>query len=127
MDKNEQSSTSNNLLDAIVEGIKRKKGQEIINLDLTKLEHTSCNHYIICHGTSNTQVEAIARSVETTVVELTGESVYHTDGYRNAQWVLLDYADVMVHVFQKEYRNYYDLENLWADAKVKSYNTENNN
>ena len=117
--------SSNKLIDAIIEGVRRKKGESILDLDLAQLNNTQCNHFIICHGNSNTQVEAIARSVEETVEEITGENVWHTDGYRNAQWILLDYSDVMVHVFQKETRNYYDLESLWADAKIKTYKSDN--
>jgi ribosome-associated protein len=125
MDEIKNYKSSNNLIDAIIEGVRRKKGESILDLDLAQLSNTQCNHFIICHGNSNTQVEAIARSVEETVEEITGENVWHTDGYRNAQWILLDYSDVMVHVFQKETRNYYDLESLWADAKIKMYKSEN--
>jgi len=106
------------LLEVIIEGIHRKKGLEIINIDLHELENTECSNFIICHGNSNTHVEAIARSVEETVEELCNEKVWHRDGYSNAQWILLDYADVMVHIFQEQFRRFYDLENLWADAKI---------
>lgn len=91
-------------------------------MDLSNLDQAACNHFIICHGNSDTQVEAIARSVEKTVNETTGEKVIHADGYRNAEWILLDFVDVMVHVFQKEVRERYDLESLWADAKIKNIN-----
>lgn len=116
------SGSSELLIEGIIEGIQKLKGEEIVDLDLTKLENTECNHFIICHANSNTQVEAIARSVEQTVKETVGESVKHTDGYKNAQWILLDYTDIMVHVFQKEVRTTYDLENLWADADITEYN-----
>lgn len=121
----ENVKQSKHLIEAIVEGVRRRKGQGIIELDLTELENTECNHFIICHGTSNTQVEAIAHSIEETVEEYTGESVWHTDGYRNAEWILLDYSNIMVHIFQEEWRKHYDLEHLWFDAKVKEYNSEN--
>lgn len=125
MENIKQYSSSNHLIEAIIEGVRRRKGKEIINLDLSHLENSQCNHFIICHGASNTQVEAIARSVEETVEEITGENVWHTDGYRNAEWILLDYADIMVHVFQEECRKHYDLETLWADANFTKYNAEN--
>ena len=125
MENIKQLNLSNDLIAAIIEGVRKRKGKGIIDLDLTQLENTECNHFIICHGTSNTQVEAIARSVEETVEEFTGENVWHTDGYRNAQWILLDYSDIMVHIFQEDWRKHYDLEHLWADAKVKEYNSEN--
>lgn len=112
------------LIDAIIEGIERKKGLNITKIDLTKINHSECNYFIICHGNSTTQVDAIAHSVEDTVEELTGETSWHKDGYKNAIWILLDYADVMVHVFQHEARDFYDIENLWADAIMEEINTE---
>ena len=87
------NNTSNTLIDAIVEGVRRKKGESIVDLDMIMLENSQCDHFIICHGNSNTQVEAIARSVEETVEEYTGQNAWHADGYRNAQWILLDYSD----------------------------------
>jgi len=125
MENIKNSELSTNLIDAIVEGVRRRKGEGIIDLDLSKLDDTECNHFIICHGNSNTQVEAIARSVEETVEEIVGENVWRTDGYRNAEWILLDYSDIMVHVFQKNIRGHYDLEALWADAKMNIFNSEN--
>lgn len=125
MENIKQTDTTTDLIEAIIEGVRRKKGHGILDLDLTKINNTECNHFIICHGTSNTQVEAIARSVEETVEEITGQNVWHTDGYKNAQWILLDYADIMVHVFQEEWRKHYDLEQLWADADFITYNSEN--
>lgn len=113
------------LIDAIVEGIQRKKGLELVKIDLTKINHSECNYFIICHGNSTTQVDAIAHSVEDTVEELMDEKVWHKDGYRNSIWILLDYANIMVHVFQKESRKFYDLENLWADAKIENIKEEN--
>ena len=113
------------LVKAIVEGIQRKKGIDLIKIDLTKINHTECKYFIICHGNSNTQVDAIAHSVEETVEELINEKAWHKDGYRNSIWILLDYADIMVHVFQKESRQFYDLENLWADAPIEIIKEEN--
>lgn len=125
MEYKNDSTISINLIDAIVEGVRRRKGEGIVDLDLSGLDNTECNHFIICHGNSNTQVEAIARSVEEAVEEMVGESVWRTDGYRNAEWILLDYSDIMVHVFQKNIRGHYDIENLWADAKMNIYNSDN--
>lgn len=112
-------------IEAIIEGIKRVKGKEITIIDLNTIHHTECGYFIICHGNSNTQVDAIARSVEETTEELTGEKVWHRDGYRNAIWILLDYGDIMVHVFQKDAREFYNLESLWADAKLTKLEEEN--
>ena len=125
MNKPTKSTEVEQLINAIVEGIQRVKGIDIVKIDLTKINHTECNYFIICHGNSNTQVNAIAHSVEDTAIELANEKAWHTDGYQNATWILLDYANIMVHVFQKETRTYYDLESLWADAKIKTYKSEN--
>ncbi len=125
MNKSVIESETEQLIGAIVEGIQRKKGNDIVKIDLTKINHTECKYFIICHGNSNTQVDAIARSVEETVEELTGEKAWHVDGYRNSLWILIDYADIMVHVFQRDARDFYDLENLWADAQIERIKEEN--
>ncbi len=108
------------LVQAIVEGIKRKKGLDIIDIDLQEINNSECDHYIICHGTSNTHVDAIAHSVEETVEELQNEPVWRHDGYTQAEWILLDYSNIMVHVFQEPIRKLYDLENLWADGIINT-------
>jgi len=125
MNKPTKSTEVEQLINAIVEGIQRVKGIDIVKIDLTKINHTECNYFIICHGNSNTQVNAIAHSVEDTAIELANEKAWHTDGYQNATWILLDYANIMVHVFQKEARQFYDLENLWADAHIEYIKEEN--
>ncbi|KOH46509.1 ribosome silencing factor [Sunxiuqinia dokdonensis] len=125
MHKTPTEKNSEQLINAILEGIQRIKGMDIIKIDLTKINHSECNYFIICHGNSTTQVDAIARSVEKTVEEMVGETAWHKDGYENSIWILLDYADVMVHVFQHETRKFYDLENLWADAAIEKIQTEN--
>ncbi|MDP2335299.1 MAG: ribosome silencing factor [Bacteroidota bacterium] len=125
MDISVKQTETEQLIDAIVEGIQRKKGLNIIKIDLTKINHSECKYFIICHGNSNTQVDSIAHSVEDTVEELINEKAWHKDGYNNSIWILLDYADIMVHVFQKESRQFYDLENLWADAHIELIKDEN--
>ena len=125
MSKSVDETETEQLIDAIVEGIQRKKGIDIIKMDLTKINHSECKYFIICHGNSNTQVDAIAHSVEDTVLELINEKAWHTDGYRNSIWILLDYADIMVHIFQKDSRRFYDIENLWADAHIELIKEEN--
>ena len=106
------------LLEGILEGIRRIKGENIKLIDLNTIKHTECGYFVICHGNSTTQVNAIAHSVEETVEETTGIKVWHRDGYRNAIWILLDYGDVMVHIFQERSRQFYNLEGLWSDAKI---------
>ncbi len=110
------------LVEAIVEGIRRKKGLEIVNIDLSGEGDAACDNFIICHGNSNVHVDAIARSVEESVEELASESVWRQDGFQNAQWILLDYVNVMVHIFQEPFRRFYDLESLWGDGTI--YNIE---
>lgn len=105
------------LREKVVEGIQKKKGHDVVVLDLSQVENAVCRYFIICHGDSNIQVTAIAASIEENVKTNLKESILHREGYRNAQWILLDYGEVMVHIFQKHYREFYNLEALWADAK----------
>ncbi len=119
MKKTKIQANTEEIINAIVEGIHRRKGLDVVKINLEKINHSECKYFVVCHGTSNTQVDAIARSVEETVLEIAGEKVWHTDGYKNSLWILLDYADVMVHVFQKDARDFYDIENLWADAPIE--------
>lgn len=112
-------------IEAILEGIRRIKGKEITLIDLSTIHHTECDWFIICHGNSSTQTDSIARSVEETVEELTGIKTWHTDGYKNSIWILLDYGNIMVHVFQKSAREFYKLEELWSDASLTKIEEEN--
>ena len=107
------------VVDAAIEGVRRLKGKNISLIDLTTIHHTECGYFLITHGTSNTHAEAIARSVEETVKEMTGLKTWHKDGYRNSIWILLDYGDLMVHVFREDARKFYNLESLWADAAIE--------
>lgn len=112
-------------IEAILEGIRRIKGKEITLIDLSTIHHTECDWFIICHGNSSTQTDSIAHSVEETVEELTGIKTWHTDGYKNSIWILLDYGNIMVHVFQKSAREFYKLEELWSDASLTKIEEEN--
>lgn len=109
------------IVNAAIEGILKKKGKDPVSLDLREIENAVCKYFIICHGDSNTQVEALADSVIETVREETGEKAWHKEGLNNATWVLLDYSDVVIHIFQKEYRDFYKIEELWADAKLTQH------
>ncbi len=111
--------------EAILEGIQRVKGKDITIIDLNTIHHTECGYFIICQGTSRTQVSSIAHSVEETVKDYTDKNVWHTEGFKNSLWVLLDFGEIVVHVFQPEARNFYNLEGLWADAKITKIDTEN--
>lgn len=123
--KQQEDNNTSKLLHSIIEGIEEKKGIDIVKIDLTEIEYSECKYFVICQGNSTVQTESIAQSIEETVEKKTGEKTWHKDGYKNAIWILLDYGDVMVHVFQKEARKFYDLENLWADAKIEKIETEN--
>jgi len=114
--KKEQASKK--LVDTIVEALKELKAVDIVSVDLKKVSGAVCQYFVICNGTSNTHVSALAEKVEDATFENLNEKVWKKEGYRNAQWILLDYADVVVHIFQQEYRDYYKLEQLWADAKI---------
>lgn len=104
------------LLDTIVDGILDKKGHNILVLDLRPTGNTMADWFVICHGNSNTQADAIADSVEDTVRKKLNSKPWHTEGFQNAEWILLDYVNVVVHVFQEHIREFYRLEDLWADA-----------
>lgn len=106
------------LLACIIEGLLEKKGKEVVNVDLRKLDYAACDYFIICHGDSATQVRALADSVEENAEEKLKLKVRHREGLENAQWMLLDYGNIVVHVFQKEAREYYRLEDLWGDADI---------
>ena len=105
------------LITQIVTGIEDVKGQDIEILDLRDLENTVCDYFIICNGTSNTQVNAIVNSIQKTVSKAIHEKPWHVEGSNNAEWVLIDYVHVVVHVFQKHIREFYNIEGLWGDAK----------
>ena len=105
------------LVDEIILGIENVKGQDINQLDLRKLDNTPCDFFIVCSGNSNTQVSAIVNSVLKTVSKALQEKPFHTEGLDNAEWVLIDYVNVVVHVFQNHIREEYNIEELWGDAK----------
>ncbi len=119
MIKTKAKDEINILVESIIEGIQKKKGKDILSLNLGKINSTVCDYFIICHGTSNTHVDAIAQSVEETVKKKSGNLPARREGYTNAEWILLDYLDVVVHIFQEPVRNFYQIEDLWADAPLE--------
>ena len=108
------------LLGNVIKGIFEKKGQNVLKIDLRKLENRITDYFVICHAASGTQVSAICDSVEDTVRKETKEKPLHVEGLDNSFWVLLDYGDVIVHIFLEEYRKFYSLESLWADAAIEA-------
>ena len=111
------------LIAVIIKGIDNVKGEDIQLLDLRDIENTVCDYFIICDGTSNTQVNAIVSSIQKKVSKNTKDKPWHIEGSENGEWVLMDYVHVVVHVFQKHIREYYDIENLWGDAKITEIET----
>jgi len=116
MIENKLKRDKNEIREYILDGIREVKGYQIVQIDLSKINNSICDYFIICHGNSRTQVEAIAESVEKTVIINAGVRPWHKEGLQNAEWILLDYVDVVVHVFNEKPRRFYNLEGLWADA-----------
>ena len=108
------------LLAGVIKGIFEKKGQNVLKIDLRKLENRITDYFVICHAPSGTQVSAICDSVDDTVRKDASEKPLHIEGLDNCFWVLLDYGNVIVHVFLEEYRKFYSLESLWADAAIEA-------
>ena len=109
-----QKASTDQLITEIVKGIEQVKGENISILDLREIENTVCDYFIVCEGTSNTQVNAIAGSVQKSVSKAIQDKPWHVEGEANAEWILLDYVNVVVHIFQKQIREFYDIESLWV-------------
>jgi len=117
--------TNNDLLiTEIIQGIEEVKGENITILDLRELENTVCEYFIICDGTSNTQVNAISGSVQKIVGKNAQEKPWHVERDNLSEWILVDYVHVVVHIFQKQVREFYALEELWGDAKITHVNSK---
>ncbi|MAU75927.1 MAG: ribosome silencing factor [Crocinitomicaceae bacterium] len=113
------------LLDAVIKGLDDVKGHDIKIIDLSTIENAMSAFFVIAHGNSQTQVSALASSVEKVVKESIGEKPMSVQGLRNSEWTILDYFDVVVHVFHKDVRSRYALEELWGDAEIRGYESEN--
>lgn len=109
---------NDDLLANIIKGIEEVKGNDIDILDLRSIDNAACDYFIICNGNSNTQVSAIVNSVQKMVSKEIKDKPWHIEGMENAEWVLMDYVNIVVHVFQKQIREYYNIESLWGDAKI---------
>lgn len=120
MAKKRKKDESLALVELIVKGMQEKKAHDIVYFDLRDLPNAVSDFFVVCHGNSNTQVDAIADSVEEIVRVAANEKPWHSEGFENSHWILLDYVNVVVHVFQKEYRDFYRIEDLWADAKIEN-------
>jgi ribosome-associated protein len=107
------------LLESVVEGIFEKKGDRVVTMKFDKSSSAICDYFVICEADSSRQTDAIADSVEDFARKLTGEKAIHTEGRENAEWILVDFGDIVVHVFQRPFRKMYNLEGLWADSKIE--------
>lgn len=110
--------STDDLIAVIIKGIDDVKGEDIQLLDLREIDNTVCDYFVICSGNSNTQVNAISGSVQKVVSKELKDKPWHIEGQNNSEWVLMDYVNVVVHVFQKHVREFYDIESLWGDAKI---------
>jgi ribosome-associated protein len=121
MVKNKAKSESAYISELAIHGIQEKKGNDIVRLDLRNIFSSVTDYFVVCHADSSTQVKAIAGSVEEEIFKATGQEPWRKEGLEYAEWILLDYIDVVIHVFRTDKREYYGVEDLWGDAEIKSY------
>lgn len=112
---------SSKIIKTIIAAIQEKKGENIISLDLRKINEAVADFFIICEANNQPQIRAIAENVEFQVKDICNESAYHSEGYHNLQWVLVDYVNVVVHVMLAENRKFYRLEEMWSDAASQEH------
>jgi len=121
MVKNKALKESAYLSEFAIHGMLEKKGNEIVRLDLRNINSSVSDYFVICHADSSTQVKAIANSVEEEIFKATQQEPWRKEGLEYAEWILLDYVDVVVHIFRTDKREFYGVEDLWGDAEVKFY------
>jgi len=121
MVKNKVLSESAYLSELAIYGIQEKKGNDIVRLDLRNIFSSVSDYFVICHADSATQVKAIANSVEEEIFKATRQEPWRKEGLEYGEWILLDYIDVVVHIFRTDKREYYGVEDLWGDADIKYY------
>ncbi|WGH76748.1 ribosome silencing factor [Tenacibaculum tangerinum] len=117
-----KQTNTDDLIAVIIKGIDDVKGEDIQLLDLREIENTVCDYFVVCSANSNTQVNAISGSVQKMVSKELKDKPWHIEGQGNSEWVLMDYVNVVVHIFQKQVREFYDIESLWGDAKITEIN-----
>lgn len=121
MVKKKTVNLSTYLSEIAVHGIQEKKGNDVVRLDLRELESSVSDYFIVCNADSSTQVKAIADSVEDEIYKQTKLNVTHKEGQENAEWIILDYFDVVVHIFKTDKREFFGIEDLWGDAETTTY------
>jgi ribosome-associated protein len=120
----ENKTSADQLARIVVEGMQDRKATDIVILDLTKAKNAVADFFVLCTGTSDTQIDAISQSVEEKVYKSLKQDPWHREGRQQKEWVLLDYVDVVAHVFKKDKREFYGLEDLWADAIITHVDSE---
>lgn len=115
---------NNQLLNSIISGIQEKKGKNITTINLQDIQGVVCDYFVICEGNTPTQVAALAESIEHIVKTNTQESPIRVQGQQLAEWIGIDYGNIIVHVFIPELRSFYNIDNLWSDAKIERIETE---
>ncbi len=121
MVKKKTANLSTYLSEIAIQGIQEKKGHDIVRLDLRELNSSVSDYFVVCNADSSTQVKAIADSVEDEIYKLTQTHPWRKEGLDNAEWIILDYLDVVVHIFRTEKRDFYGIEDLWGDAETTTY------
>jgi len=121
MVKNKVLNESTYISELAIFGIQEKKGNDIVRLDLRNIFSSVSDYFVICHADSTTQVKAIANSVEDEIFKATQQEPWRKEGLEYGEWILLDYIDVVVHVFRTDKREFYGVEDLWGDAEIKFY------
>jgi len=121
MVKNKIAQESTSISEFVIHGIQEKKGNEIVRLDLRNIHSSVADYFVICHAESSTQIKAIAQSVEEEVFKALKLDPWRKEGMQNADWIILDYVDVVVHIFKTDKREFYGIEDLWGDAEMQSF------
>lgn len=119
--KRRKQLSSTELSQYVIEGMHEKKANHVVLMDLRKVNKAIADFFVICSGNSDTQIDAISKSVEEVVYKNVGEDPWNREGRQNREWILLDYVDVVVHIFTNEKRAFYDIESLWGDAEFTYY------
>lgn len=126
MAKKRKGANSEKLSEVIVKGMLEKKASDIVVMDLRKVRNAVADFFIVCSGNSDKQLDAIADSIDQEVFKALKENPWHTEGKNNKEWMLLDYSDVVAHVFRKDKREFYALERLWGDADITEIESDSN-
>jgi ribosome-associated protein len=121
MVKNKATGESAYISELAIHGIQEKKGNDIVRLDLRNIHSSVTDYFVICHADSSTQVKAIANSIEEEIYKALKQEPWRKEGLEYAEWILLDYVDVVIHIFRTDKREFYGVEELWGDAEIKNY------